>query len=73
MKQRYFLLLLGMTVTSLIVISSCRKINDATTLGKDLIPVVDNITTFDTTLDVEAYNGLFDNVTDTLKLSHSEE
>lgn len=62
-----------MTVTSLIIISSCRKINDATTLGKDLIPVVDNITTFDTTLDVEAYNGLFDNVTDTLKLSHSEE
>lgn len=37
---------------------SCTKI-DSTSLGKDLIPVVDNIHTFDTTLDVIATN--FDN------------
>jgi hypothetical protein len=34
-------------------------VNDATTIGGDLIPAVDNITTFDTTLEVEAYNGIF--------------
>lgn len=28
-------------------------------MGKDLIPAVDNINTFDTTLEVETYNGMF--------------
>nr|WP_255724191.1 DUF4270 family protein [Terrimonas ginsenosidimutans] len=39
--------------------NSCRKINEATELGGGLIPPVDNIHTFDTTMDVEAYNQLF--------------
>ena len=33
---------------------SCTKINEATELGDDLIPAVDNVNTFDTTLDVSA-------------------
>lgn len=31
---------------------SCTKINEATELGDDLIPAVDNVNTFDTTLTV---------------------
>jgi len=42
-----------------ILFSACKKINEATDLGSGLIPPIDNLTTFDTTLDVEAYNGLF--------------
>jgi len=33
---------------------SCTKINEATELGDQLIPAVDNVNTFDTTLDVQA-------------------
>ena len=43
---------------------SCTKI-DTTSIGRDLIPVVDNITTFDTVLSVIANNRL---VTDTTRL-----
>jgi hypothetical protein len=38
---------------------SCKKINESTLLGDDLIPAVDNITTFDTTLEVQAFNDIF--------------
>lgn len=74
MKNRQLLSLLGVTIaSSIIVFSSCRKINDATTLGGDLIPVVDNITTFDTSLSVQTFNGLFDNISDSQRLERSEE
>ncbi|MBL7708712.1 MAG: DUF4270 family protein [Chitinophagaceae bacterium] len=74
MKNRQLLLLLGVTIaSSIIVFSSCRKINDATTLGADLIPVVDNINTFDTSISVQTFNGLFDNFSDSLRLERSEE
>jgi Domain of unknown function (DUF4270) len=46
----------------LLTFGSCTKI-DPTDLGTELIPAVDNIYTFDTTLDVEAYNELFDDST----------
>lgn len=46
------------------LVSGCQKINDATTLGSDLIPAVDNVSTFDTTLSVQTYNGLFTNLDD---------
>ena len=60
MKYRQLLQLLGFSIVSLVIVfSSCRKINEATELGGDLIPPVDNITTFDTTITVEAYNDLF--------------
>ena len=38
------------------------------TLGGDLIPAVDNINTFDTTLTVEAFNDLFHLATDSTVL-----
>ncbi len=60
MKSKYLCLSLGIiAISTLILVSSCKKVNDATTIGGDLIPAVDNITTFDTTLEVEAYNGIF--------------
>ncbi len=60
MKYRQLALTLGTIITgTLILISSCKKINEATELGADLIPPVDNINTFDTTVTVEAYNDLF--------------
>ncbi len=42
-----------------LTIISCKKINDATAIGSSLIPVVDNISTFDTTLEADAFNGVF--------------
>lgn len=38
---------------------SCTKINESTELGGSLIPPIDNITTFDTTIDVETFNEVF--------------
>jgi hypothetical protein len=38
---------------------SCTKINEPTELGGSLIPPIDNITTFDTTIDVETFNEVF--------------
>lgn len=65
MKNKHLSLLSGLILLSLFVsLFSCRKINEATTLGTGLIPAVDNITTFDTTLEVEVYNDSFTVVTD---------
>jgi hypothetical protein len=52
----YFSLLL---VASVAYISSCKRIHDSTELGADLIPAVDGITTFDTTISVQTYNDTF--------------
>lgn len=54
---------------------SCKKINEATELGGGLIPPIDNITTFETYLDVETDNKLFNDTTkvygsDYLTLGH---
>ena len=60
MNKRHLALTLGSFIIALFIISSsCKKINEATELGGDVIPAVDNVTTFDTTLTVEAYNDLF--------------
>lgn len=64
MKHKHLALTLGAIITSLLLIISCKKINESTTLGGDLIPEVDNITTFDTTLTVEAFNDTFSLTTD---------
>ncbi|HWC53236.1 MAG TPA: DUF4270 family protein [Chitinophagaceae bacterium] len=53
--------------------AGCQKINDATTLGSDLIPAVDNVSTFDTTLSVETYNGLFTNLDDSTVIGSGAE
>jgi len=65
-KHKQLALTLGaLIIAALVVLFSCRKINEATTLGGGLIPVVDNIYTFDTTLDVFAYNDTFTIANDT--------
>ncbi len=45
------------TILAVLLISSCKKI-DTTDIGGDLIPAVDNITTFDTILNVLSDNFL---------------
>lgn len=44
---------------ALVVLASCQKVNVATELGGDLIPAVDNVTTFDTILSVQSFNFPF--------------
>ena len=55
-------------VLLVIVNWGCTKL-DTTTLGNDLIPVVDNVHTFADTLDIVTTQGIFD---DTFKISRSE-
>jgi len=47
-------LLALLSLLSIIVFFSCTKINESTELGDGLIPAVDNVNTFDTTLEVSA-------------------
>ena len=54
------------SISLLLIITSCKKLNDATDLGDDVLPGVDGITTFDTTLTVEAYNSIFDPFKDSI-------
>jgi Domain of unknown function (DUF4270) len=59
-KNRQLAFIFGLIITcTVILFSSCKKINEATELGDDLIPPVDNVNTFDTTIIVDAYNDLF--------------
>ncbi len=52
-----------------ILFAACRKINDATELGSGLIPPIDNINTFETFLDIETDNLLYN---DTNKVYYSD-
>ena len=52
---------------------SCKKINESTTLGDDIIPGVDGVTTFDTTLTVEAYNELFTATNDSIYITRNDD
>lgn len=73
MKSKHLALTLGAVITGTILLFSCRKINEASELGGNLIPPVDNITTFDTTLEVQAFNDTFSILTDsTLSLPDYE-
>ena len=74
MKTRIVLLSIGFIFTVVFLFfTSCRKINESTELGQDLIPPIDNINTFDTSISVEAYNDLFTISNDTLRLLRNEE
>ena len=53
----------------LIIITSCKKLNEATELGGAIIPGVDGVSTFDTTLTVEAYNSIFDPLKDSIYIA----
>jgi hypothetical protein len=65
-----FRLALLFPVLSIALFFSCKKINEATDLGGDLIPAVDNINTFDTLLSVQSTNALFNNES---KLGYSDQ
>ena len=74
MKNSRYVQLLGVLIVSIgIIFSACKKINEATDLGGDLLPPIDNVNTFDTTLTVEVYNGLFTDLTDSSRLNRAEE
>ena len=56
-------------LSSLILFPSCRRINEATELGDGLIPAVDNIHTFDVSLDAITNNSL---LTDSTQVFYSD-
>lgn len=60
--KRNFLGILLAAVSSLVIYTSCAKL-DTTTLGTDLIPAVDNIHTFQTILNVQTDNLLMNDST----------
>lgn len=55
----------------LVLLSSCSKINEATDLGDDIIPGVDGVHTFDTTLTVETYDSIFDPLRDSVRVNRT--
>jgi Domain of unknown function (DUF4270) len=75
-KNRYFPLSFLAFITSFaILFTACKKLNESTELGGGLIPPIDNITTFETYLDVISDNKLFSDTTkvyfsDNLGLGH---
>ena len=74
MKNRKIVLsFIAIVATVAIVFSACKKINEATELGGGLIPPVDNITTFDTLLTVQAFNDTFGLANDSQYLAKNEE
>jgi hypothetical protein len=73
-KKRNLALAIGTIITSVVIfLSACKKINESTELGGGLIPPVDNITTFDTTLTVQAFNDTFGLANDSQYLLRTEE
>ena len=76
--KKYNLIFLSVIACILFGFSSCKKINEATTLGSDIIPPIDNINTFETFFNAETYNrsNLNDSSTisfyDNLAIGHIE-
>ena len=62
--RQFRFILFGLSLV--LIISSCKKLNEATDLGDDILPGVDGVNTFDTTLTVEAYNSIFDPAKDSV-------
>ena len=74
MNHRSFLIFFIATVSSVaILFSACRKINEATDLGDGLIPPVDNVNTFDTTITVLAFNDTISITEDSIRLQPGDE
>lgn len=71
MKKQHLAIPLGAILISSLIFFSCKKINESTTLGGDLIPPVDNIHTFDTVLDVQVFNDTFSVATDSTIMTSS--
>jgi hypothetical protein len=62
----------AVSISIIFVFSACRKINESTDLGQGLIPPVDNINTFDTTITVLAYNDTVRITDDSTRYARSE-
>ena len=52
-----------------LLITSCKKLNEATDLGDDVLPGVDGVNTFDTTLTVETYDSIFSPIKDSVRVT----
>jgi Domain of unknown function (DUF4270) len=72
-KKRYISFLLAIIATVVIIFSACKKLNDSTELGGGLIPPVDNINTFDTSITVLTYNDTLKFMYDSIRLGPGEE
>jgi hypothetical protein len=56
------------------IVSSCKRINEATDLGNEIIPGADGVNTFDTTLtDLETYNHIFDPLKDSVRVGRNDQ
>ncbi len=64
-KSRFSLLFLSILSVFLLSLSACKKINESTELGYDLIPPIDGVNTFDTSLSIISDNFLFNDSTET--------
>jgi hypothetical protein len=63
-KSRIFVASIGSTfLIFLIFLLSCNKINQATELGDNLVPAVDNVHTFEVALNANTYNALLTDTT----------
>ncbi|HEU0063987.1 MAG TPA: hypothetical protein VFQ58_03115, partial [Flavisolibacter sp.] len=67
--KRYSLAFLTLIPVSIFLIVSCKKLNEPTTLGGNLLPGVDNIHTFETYFSVETNNAPF---YDTIRSSQND-
>lgn len=63
--MKRFRLVLALAFVFVLSFLSCKKINEATELGGDLVPAVDNINTFEAVLNTETDNRIFGDTTRT--------
>ena len=58
----------------LFIVSSCKRINEATDLGDDLLPGIDGVHTFDTTLtSLQTFNHIFEADKDSVAVFRSDD
>jgi hypothetical protein len=69
-KYRLVVSILSVFVVVLVGFSACKKINESTNLGGDLIPAVDNVTTFEVALDAITQNKIYE---DSTRVAYSDE
>lgn len=67
--KKFSLAFVLLILSSVSLLFSCKKINEATTLGGDLIPAVDNVNTFEVFLDAQTSNHL---AVDSTKVLYSD-
>ena len=74
MKKRYIALsLTAFFAIAAVLFSGCKKLNDSTDIGAGLIPPVDNVNTFDTTITVQTFNDTLKFANDSIRLGTADE